>query len=71
MATLENGYVAPPSVFILIVMIVYVFTRQWGNKDGQKQETERVEALEASRWLKEKHEPVEERQEDTAAEIPI
>lgn len=53
------------------MMIVYVFTRQWGNKDGQKQETERVEALEASRWLKEKHEPVEERQEDTAAEIPI
>ena len=46
-------------------MAGYVVAWQYGNKVGQRREAERIEALKASGWLKEKQEPTEERQEDT------
>lgn len=52
-------------------MLVYSFAWRYGNKVGQRREAERIEALKASGWLKEKQEPEEERTEDTAEEIPM
>lgn len=45
-------------------MACYVIAWQYGNRVGQKREAERIDALKASGWLKEKQEPAEERQED-------
>lgn len=55
---------------MLLSMLAYVIGWQFANKAGQRKEAERIEALKASGWLKEKQEPVEERKE-TTAEIPL
>ncbi|GAB7345670.1 hypothetical protein MBLNU457_3954t1 [Dothideomycetes sp. NU457] len=76
------AYVPPPSVghelgvmfgFIgamLVSMGLYAIAWQLGNKRSARKEAERIEALKASGWLKEKMEVEEERKEHLH-EIPI
>lgn len=51
-------------------MGAYVLAWQYGNKRGQRKEAERIEALKASGWLKEKQDPEDEKLEDRN-EIPM
>jgi hypothetical protein len=50
-----------------LCMLVYVVAWQYGNRVGARREAERIEALKASGWLKEKMDVEEERTEDKAA----
>lgn len=55
---------------MLISMIIYAFAWKHGNKVGARREAERIEALRASGWLKEKQDlsGMDEKREYT--EIP-
>ena len=52
-----------------LTMASYVFAWRIGNKRGQRKEAERIEALRASGWLKEKQDPEDEKLEDRPNEI--
>ena len=55
---------------MIVSMGIYIVGWQYANKKGQKKEAERIEALRATGWLKEKQDEVDEKRED-GSEIPI
>lgn len=52
-----------------LTMSLYVVAWRLGNKRGQRKEQERIEALRASGWLKEKQDGQDDQQEYVANEI--